>query len=626
MPVETNADLSILGASLSSHSMLSSETMTFQAQVMVSDSDSIYYGDYLEGVELKLIVYNASDLQQQFLQLFNTTVTDGIAEFTLNGEILGAGEFLIKITYTVTNYVQDQISSFSLSIEDPPRTISIAINSDQRVSSSAIKVAYTEFINFTILFDDILSSYPDMIATVNSIEMNRVNISASEVGYFRFTLEVNASSFPILGSYSIMLYDGSGNEVVLTQYLDLEVLAFWPTRIDIVEPPQVYPWNNIGEFIIKYYSTDLPRANILIGGADITQLVLSYEENDIDYIVATLGISTLGDLWDWEELTGDPKYGAGYYRIIFNTSILEVSALKVFEVIPYINLTVYEEATANTTVWVDPLDSSFTITRNDLGISTLNVLFGQDYTVNATLRVIDSTSVLYDTIVSGAYVYCTIYDDGSVIVYEGDLVEYLTDLGKYELDLNSSVLASIGMGNFTVTVGMTLSNFSLTQLGTFNLIVNNLSSSIVFAGDFNTQGSASEYKGDTWNITIQLLDTTNGDAPLTGADVSLTFTDPSYQTVLSEGSNGYYTALVTWDDIDTIFTDDGTFIGQILATKENYVDAEVQITIILSNRTFGRVFLGDFVAAQISVYKGDTWNFSVQVFDQMNNNDLSLLQ
>ena len=75
--------------------------------------------------------------------------------------------------------------------------------------------------------------------------------------------------------------------------------------------------------------------------------------------------------------------------------------------------------------------------------------YGQDYIVNATLSVIDSSSVLFGEIVSGALVYYDIYNGTGDIIFSGYLDEYLGDLGTYKLDLNSSVISSIGIGNFT---------------------------------------------------------------------------------------------------------------------------------------------------------------------------------
>ncbi len=612
IPVGTEAELTVSGESLSSYTMYVDESLTFQAQISVIDSDSVLLGNYLEDVIVTYTVYNASDLGQQFSQVQGITLADGTVAFTIDGEVLDFGAFIVKVTYTYQNYTQSQVSSFSLNIDLRPSTYTVTINSDQRLSSAAIKVAYGETINFTLIFDDVQETYPDLTATVNGITMDKEVLNL-EFGYYRYTLPANTSNFVTTGSYIIEI-TGPGGSNVQTLNLDLEILDYWDTSMIVVVPPMVYSWNNISEYIVKYYCSDQPRSGIMLDGATITNIDLYYEGE----VVATLDDSNLNTLWTWTDLISDPSYGAGYYRITFNTSILSVTSMQVFQAKTYINHTIYRQASVDPNVWVEPVTSAFSLEKDGTGVSNLYVLYGSDDNiVNATLEVIDSTSALYGEVVTGASVFFDIYNETQDLVYSGSLTEFGANLGTYWLDLDSTVTNSIGIGSFTVEIDMVLDNYTLSQLASFTLIVNDLSISTGFSGDLTADGTLTQYQGENWNITILLFDETNNFDPLIGATVMLEFTDPVYSVEITDLDNdGVYSLDISWwTTLQNYFTTDGTFIGTVTATKDNYVTDISQVTVILNNRTFSRVFMGDFSGAQLTEYKEDDWNLSVQVMD-----------
>jgi len=123
----------------------------------------------------------------------------------------------------------------------------------------------------------------------------------------------------------------TGKQVLLKETsfsLQSEILDYWDTRLELIVPPVIYPWNNISTFKVQYLCDEFPRKDFLLESALISYVNLTQEIDGIIVSIYVLDQFNIGTIWGWSDI------GNGEYEIWFNTSIVSVFNQSVVYVTP----------------------------------------------------------------------------------------------------------------------------------------------------------------------------------------------------------------------------------------------------------------------------------------------------
>jgi hypothetical protein len=133
-------------------------------------------------------------------------------------------------------------------------------------------------------------------------------------------------------------------------------------------------------------------------------------------------------------------------------------------------------------------------------------------------------------------------------------------------------------------------------------------------GDFNGM-QFQKLKGDEWNMSIRILDSSRSYIPLTGATVKIDFATAGYIFNLSYVSDGIYSAVVAWNDVKAIFTR-ATYDGVLTIEKQYFASVTETVNLQIAPRTVDLSLQGDFSAlGTMAKVKGSTFMFQIQLID-----------
>ena len=153
--------------------------------------------------------------------------------------------------------------------------------------------------------------------------------------------------------------------------------------------------------------------------------------------------------------------------------------------------------------------------------------------------------------------------------------------------------------------------------GDVSIILNERIIDLTYAGDI-ANAQFTKYKGDQWNLSVVLKDTSRFFTALEGADVSLVFSDPSYTFDLTYVSDGVYTALMNWSSIRGVFEIAKSYTAELIVEKETFTTLTREISLILYARSADLVYEGDFDGrTRIEKVSGNTFQFSVGLYDNL---------
>jgi hypothetical protein len=221
--------------------------------------------------------------------------------------------------------------------------------------------------------------------------------------------------------------------------------------------------------------------------------------------------------------------------------------------------------------------------------------------------------------ITGAHVNMTF---SSSTVFQHPLYNF-TDLqtGSYRINIDDKLALpdTITSKAFTATITINRSNYvRITRKISITVENREFETSIL--------SSVSIYSDQNLNFYVNLTDPTNGDVPVPGATLNMTFNsqeifqNESY--LFSHQIDGKY--LVDIDDhlaLDDSITSQA-FTATIKISKTHYVTITRQISVIVTNREFDYELSGDKISGNntILIYMGETFRFQVLLEDTINNN------
>ncbi|MHA1796173.1 MAG: hypothetical protein ACTSUK_08675, partial [Promethearchaeota archaeon] len=184
-------------------------------------------------------------------------------------------------------------------------------------------------------------------------------------------------------------------------------------------------------------------------------------------------------------------------------------------------------------------------------------------------------------------------------------------------DINSVFSAGTYQAHLILTKD-TYTNISLD----IAVIINDRIIDLAYGGDI-INAQITKIKGDVWNLTVQLKDTSRYFIGLENANVSLIFSNPSFTFDLVDQKNGIYSVIVNWDDIKSIFSQPGLYSADLVISKEYFASISVDISLFLSNREIDMTLEGDFKGkTEITKVNGETFTFSVDLTDNLTQSPL----
>jgi len=510
-PVEISITLFSDGDPLpDSFELAINENKTITAMLEITDLESFMDGNLINNASIFYIVYNASNQEQVFKHESLNFTANGVYIFNVSTSI--EGDFKVELIVEHLNHTLISTPQFLFDTGLELTILSMTIDSQFRISQNSLKVAAGENITFTILFENLT------VMESLSIKIGEVELLYYDLGGGLYLVNNMAIGFP-LGLNEIIVTGKQESHRENEISLQLEIIDYWDTRLEILVPPVIYPWSNISTFKIRYKCFEFPRENEPLIGAFIGNLTLTREiEGDLITILV-LDSTTRGVNWGWTDLLN------GDYSIWINTSIVSVFGQSVIYATPFINYEEYRAATVEPYVWVRPVETQMTIFTTSALNETLDkveLFLDQNQTLYSYLNISDSVSVLYSNYLEGATIYYEIYQsyqNGSQRLYESGSFA-AEGFGIYYFTLRARDL-----GNYVVNLRSVLENYTVAEYS-FEYTI--LEIPIVLADQNNIIGTViSTPQNYGVQFTLQLYDYVH-DVPLEGAIIRVDFEEDTY--------------------------------------------------------------------------------------------------
>lgn len=561
-PVETTINLFTEDAILPPSIEIGlNENKSIIAILNITDSESYMYGLPINNALISFVVYNSSDESEIFNSGLLFHQSNGVYQFNLSTTV--QGEFKIVLYLTYSNYTLTSTPTFLFDTGLDFTILTTNIEPEYKISTNSLKVAFGENITFTILLPNQTIATEYIIAKIGEIELNIFDLGSGE-----FLVNHQADNFPV-GLYEIVITgkQGSYKETIIS--LQLEILDFWNTKLELLVPPVIYPWNNISTFKVRYMCDEFPRKNEVLENAAIRNVSLSQEIQGSLKTIYILDQSNVGLIWGWSHL------GAGEYNIWFNTSIISVDNQSVVYATPYLYFDVYREASVEPYVWIRPVETRLTVFTSaflDKRLEDVNLYLDQSYELYTFLNISDISSSLYSLSLEGAMIYYAIYqklNDNSQIFYIGGILDSITT-GVHKLTLNA-----INLGNYVVKLSSVLENFT-NAIFNFDFTVHEKPISLVdHARIINTTISTPQnievlFKLEIWDSVH--------DVPLRDAIVEINFGGTIFQ--FSGDELGSYEIKFSPTILKTY--EIGTYNLEIQILKTNYTFDPIYISFAVS--------------------------------------------
>ncbi|MHA1820500.1 MAG: hypothetical protein ACTSVC_08515, partial [Promethearchaeota archaeon] len=445
------------------------------------------------------------------------------------------------------------------------------INLDIVPETNSIEVYWLENITLSVYLNDTYNNKPIDGATINydAASVSGVMTPDTAKGSGWYNLTINSTEFIYAGSYTLKLeaqkinYDKAQEFISLTIWKIRTLIngtIFLPTSFSMYV---TYSHN----FYVNYTTAD----GTPISDADITYWEIQKLDQNGHVVWDTNGSLTE---------TANP----GIYMINgLNTSAL---SLGTYSIIIQISENNYVERVCAislkvenipTFINVSYLDKSINKTSNVLSITnTINITDGFNYTFSyidveggliGSADIIEYNWTRYDSIGGN------VIESGS-----GTLIASAIG-GKYILDFN---MANRPVGYYEIHIIFNKNNYE-ERIATISLNIKLRDIAISALGDFGSNNNyrIEKIKGETFNVSIRLVDLSRGGAPLTGAMVNLTL--PNFDVIVlketSEGSGVYY-ALVNMENVSA-FIRPTTLTGELSIWKPNYNSQKIVVTIVV---------------------------------------------
>ncbi|MHA1820403.1 MAG: hypothetical protein ACTSU2_06715 [Promethearchaeota archaeon] len=502
-----------------------------------------------------------------------TELSAGVYQMTINTSSFAVGDY----TFIISGYkenITNQVLSVSVSVNALPTNISWQIPADYKASSLYMKVAFGENFSLTINYTGAGGVYiPNAIVTMALyIDENHSDIfTATDLGNGLYIIEFNTSNYIVSQSQiSINAYEAHHEQKNF--YLDLQILDYWNTQLELVVPPSFYPWSNNASYIFNYFCNEQPRYGRELANATISSLNVTIR-NGNDYINQVyFDQSDLGTLWGYQDLK-DTSYGAGYYLVWFLTSTLNISETTVFYAEPNISVRYYRAAQFKPYVWVRPPVTSLTpfIASEQKPVEKFDIYLDQSVTFNVVFNVTDEFSVLNGQLLTNALVTYTIYNfsNPTDILTNGTITNE-SSTGVYSVDINAFKL-----GTYKIKFSASLANYSDASV-IVQMVVNKRLISYKL-GSVVVDGVISSPQNREFTLTIDLSDQISNQ-DLANANISFIFNGKTYYMTPSSTKAGEYSFTFSYELLHSVESDKSYQIT-LHIQKENYTDVSIPVTI-----------------------------------------------
>jgi hypothetical protein len=563
--LETDITLYMSTTEINSLLLSKGSSRVITAHLEVSEISSGILGQSIDGALLRSIERNDTDstiLSQQDL----VWVGGGDYEFTVYADEIGNFTYEVLLI-TLDNHTLKQQILLPIKVLLSPSTYSVAIENEFKISAQALKVAYGEVLNFTLTFEEGLDSIPDLNVSMEGLNLDREVINDT-TGIYEYSIAAN--NFTV-GYHEIYIRGINAEANVEESVIEVDVLSAWDTVLDIIQPPKVYPWDNISTFVVKYRCVEQPRQSIVLSAAAITSLNITYEMNEFEILVESLTEDDIGDSWGWTNLKDDNMYGDGYYEIWVDTGILTILEEKLFYLIPTINESIYKETSAKPYVWITPVETTLTpylTETSSIPLDAKNLYLDQSFMVYAHIEVSDEDSRMHGENLDGADVIYIILDEDDDEISWGT-VDSMGN-GYYSFEFMADRI-----GQFSVVLESSKTNFSAAQT---SFLVNvlaipiDITKGITIVDDVLFTPQNEEI---TFSLTVH--DVVH-DSPLSGATVTFELGGESYTIDESGDELGVYVITLTPDDLELLEADE-TYSLEISIAKTNYSTTVVTIAL-----------------------------------------------
>jgi len=398
---------------------------------------------------------------------------------------------------------------------------------------------------------------------IGATELNIYPLGSGE-----FLINHPADGFP-LGLLEIGVFGKQVSHKEAKFYLQLEILDFWDTRLELIVPPVIYPWNNISTFKVRYLCDEFPRQNELLGSGTVGNVILSQEINGSIETIYILDQTNIGDIWDWTDL------GDGVYEIWFDTSIVSVFAQSVVYATPYLTLSFYREASVVPYVWIRPVETQLSLySTSDLSeqLDRVDIYLDQSYMVYSYLNISDILSNLYATTLEGATIYYEIYQKLSstsqVLYQEGNFTSYGAGLAQVNL-------VGRDLGNYIIHLRSFLENYTSAEIS-FEFVVQLKPIDLFDQANIISTAIDVPQNRDV-GFTLEIWDSVHN-VPLTDATVLIDLDGTIYSFYGND--QGQYNINFTAETLGTY--DVGTYNLRVEIQKTNYTFTPIHLSLTIS--------------------------------------------
>jgi len=451
---------------------------------------------------------------------------------------------------------------------------------DFGVSKYYMKVALGETIKFNITYQESVNNkyIPNSTVSINFYmdEANNDIYEPRDLGDGNYNIEFYSGKYHTgIATVTVSAYEP--HHKLQRFEFNIEILDYWNTQIELVEPPSFYPWGNNASFIFKYFCNEQPRYGRMLNGATINQLNISIKRGEIYEPQLLLTSLDLGSKWGYEDLNNDPLYGAGYYRIWFLTNILNLTQTTAFYAEPNISVQYYRPAQFSPYVWIRPPLTKLTVYTVaskffSFGvIEKVNIYLNENVMFNIIYNVSDIMADLNGQLISGANLTYEIYNytNPSDILMQG-VIDNEISTGNY-----SVTIPAIKLGEYKIKFKAELENYTtaITYVE-FNV----LKRPIAYNLDKDTLDlviTTPQNKDKV--ISITLTDKLN-QLSLSDATISFILGDNIYKFIENPNVSGLYTFTFNKGILEQFDAETSHQIT-IIIQKENYTEVSISLTL-----------------------------------------------
>jgi hypothetical protein len=460
----------------------------FRVKMNVTDTASVHLGELISGA---LVQYRIKNITNNDILQYGVANSLGNGIYNFSVLTTFVGDFRVDINSTLENYTYSECY-FLYGVKKGIIRFNVTFPDDIKIGISSIKIAQGEIAILTSTMIN-MENPDDVRLYIDGVDQNAVFTNTSSS--IQYITSINTNSLTV-GIHTIIISVSKTDYFSKNISLDMNVISKWNSEIDIIESTALVTYGNNAEFIFFFYITETPRLNVPITGLSINQLVFNQKSSTQNQFI--LDIWTKGSLWDLEDLSTDPQYGPGYYRIWLLTSIVLINDTSAFtlQFTGLSNSPVIEDANAQSSISIRLPSSTLICTAPSLGgglLESIRIQTNVSIIIEALWQITDTTSPqngMYLT--AGATISYVIYNSSNYALFTGNFTQN---------EFGNSFQASISVpfkGDFRVVVtgyqvNIQSDNASFDLLVGFDLVDYNIAINPLFkVTDTYIKGAAGE--------------------------------------------------------------------------------------------------------------------------------------